>query len=466
MVIVNHIRDTDKIMPNSLKAERAVLGTMLVANEVIPLVEARLSAKDFYRTEHQIIYEQILNVYHRDGAVDLTTLCDELQRIKALDKVGGPKCIAELEEAVVTSANIEHHIRIVADKSKLRRVIESGYIIIEEAYNENQEPEKIIENAESLILEISRERASRDFVHIRDLMADSIHDISQRFEKKASSAFISTGFKRLDNLISGFQPGESIIVAGKSSMGKTAFALNIALNVAQKKVPVGIFSLEMTAQQINTRLLCIMAKIPIKRVRDGFISGEELKILTEKAKELIKLPIYIDDTPGLTSIQVRARAHRLKSLEKNLGLIIVDYLQLLRSGRRAENRQQEVAEVSHMMKMMAMELNIPVIVLSQLSRMVDRRGADNRPILSDLRESGAIEQDADMVLFVHRPDFEKKRRIEKNYDEEQKREYRPEPGEICEIIVGKQRNGPIGTVKMIFFPDFTMFAPPHEYSQQ
>lgn len=466
MVIVNHIRDTDKIMPNSLKAERAVLGTMLVANEVIPLVEARLSARDFYRTEHQIIYEQILNVYHRDGAVDLTTLCDELQRIKALDKVGGPKCIAELEEAVVTSANIEHHIRIVADKSKLRRVIESGYIIIEEAYNENQEPEKIIENAESLILEISRERASRDFVHIRDLMADSIHDISQRFEKKASSAFISTGFKRLDNLISGFQPGESIIVAGKSSMGKTAFALNIALNVAQKKVPVGIFSLEMTAQQINTRLLCIMAKIPIKRVRDGFISGEELKILTEKAKELIKLPIYIDDTPGLTSIQVRARAHRLKSLEKNLGLIIVDYLQLLRSGRRAENRQQEVAEVSHMMKMMAMELNIPVIVLSQLSRMVDRRGADNRPILSDLRESGAIEQDADMVLFVHRPDFEKKRRIEKNYDEEQKREYRPEPGEICEIIVGKQRNGPIGTVKMIFFPDFTMFAPPHEYSQQ
>lgn len=466
MVIVNHIRDTDKIMPNSLKAERAVLGTMLVANEVIPLVEARLSARDFYRTEHQIIYEQILNVYHRDGAVDLTTLCDELQRIKALDKVGGPKCIAELEEAVVTSANIEHHIRIVADKSKLRRVIESGYIIIEEAYNENQEPEKIIENAESLILEISRERASRDFVHIRDLMADSIHDISQRFEKKGSSAFISTGFKRLDNLISGFQPGESIIVAGKSSMGKTAFALNIALNVAQKKVPVGIFSLEMTAQQINTRLLCIMAKIPIKRVRDGFISGEELKILTEKAKELIKLPIYIDDTPGLTSIQVRARAHRLKSLEKNLGLIIVDYLQLLRSGRRAENRQQEVAEVSHMMKMMAMELNIPVIVLSQLSRMVDRRGADNRPILSDLRESGAIEQDADMVLFVHRPDFEKKRRIEKNYDEEQKREYRPEPGEICEIIVGKQRNGPIGTVKMIFFPDFTMFAPPHEYSQQ
>ncbi|MCX7766213.1 MAG: replicative DNA helicase, partial [Candidatus Sumerlaeia bacterium] len=409
-----------------------------------------------------IIYEQILNVYHRDGAVDLTTLCDELLRIKALDKVGGPAYVASLEDAVVTSANIEHHIRIVFGKSKLRRFIETTYNMLEDAYNEISEPDKILENAESSILEITRDRAKKDFVHIGEIVPDAINELSLRYQNKTPSTGLKTGFKKLDNLITGFHPGESIIIAGKSSMGKTAFALNIALNVTKNRIPVGIFSMEMSARQINERLLSMMAQVSIKRVRDGYFSSEDLRRMTEKGKELSNYPIYIDDTPGLTSIDVRARAHRLKSLRENLGMIIVDYLQLLRSGRRAENRQQEVAEVSHMMKRMAMELNIPVILLSQLSRMVDRRISDNRPILSDLRESGAIEQDADMVLFVHRPEFEKKRRMEKKYDDDQMEQYRPERGEICEIIVGKQRNGPIGTVKLIFFPEFTLFALPHE----
>lgn len=460
MVELNRITEAERLPPHSLEAERAVLGTMIIDNSTIPRVEALLLAEDFYRTEHQIIYETIISLYHRDGALDLTTLCDELARTKVLDKVGGPGYVAGLEDYVITSANIEHHCKIVFNKSKLRKLIDAVYTIADQALNEVQEPEEILENSEKLIFEIARERAARDFVPIGEIAAEVIDEISQKYQHKQMVTGLPTGYQKLDNLLSGLQPSDLIIIAGRPSAGKTAFALNIALNVAvHKRCPVGIFSMEMSSSQINHRLLCTLSRIPGDRVRTGYLSGTELKKITEKAKLLSTLPIYIDDTPGLTAIQLRARAHRLKALEPELGLLIIDYLQLMRSGTKAENRQQEVTEISHSLKSLARELGIPVVALSQLSRMVERRKeGDKRPVLSDLRESGAIEQDADVVLFVHRPEMDKHRRGEG--DDEQAVRSRPEPGEECEIIIGKQRNGPLGIVNLIFFPDFTLFAQP------
>ncbi|MCD6385183.1 replicative DNA helicase [Candidatus Sumerlaeota bacterium] len=458
MVEVNRITEAERLPPHSLEAERAVLGTMIVDNSTIPRVEALLLTEDFYRTEHQIIYETIIALYHRDGSVDLTTLCDELERTKVLDKVGGPGYVAGLEDYVITSANIEHHSRIVFNKSKLRKLIDAAYTIADQAFNEVQEPEDILENSEKLIFEIARERAARDFVAIGEITADAVDEISQKYQHKQMVTGLPTGYPKLDNLLSGLQPSDLIIVAGRPSVGKTAFALNVALNVArQKHCPVGIFSLEMSSSQINHRLLCTLSQVSGNRVRTGYLSGMELKKITEKAKLLSSLPIYIDDTPGLTAIQLRARAHRLKALEPELGLIVIDYLQLMHSGTKADNRQQEVTEISHSLKSLARELGIPVMALSQLSRMVERRKeGDKRPVLSDLRESGAIEQDADVVLFVHRPELDRRRQL--HSDDVQSMQSRPEPGEECEIIIGKQRNGPLGIINLIFFPDFTLFA--------
>ncbi len=460
MADVNRIIDTDKLPPHSLEAERAVLGTLVVDNTTIPQVEALIMSEDFYRTEHQLIFENIIAVYHRDGALDLTTLCDELERNKVLDKVGGPGYVASLEDYVITSANIEHHTRIVLNKSRLRKLIEAAHSIVDQAYNEVNETEDILESSEKLIFDVVQQRTSQDFVAIGEIAAEAMDEISKKYHHKEVVTGIASGYQKLDDLTCGFQPSDLIIIAARPSMGKTAFALNISMNVAQRGGVVGLFSLEMSSQQLNHRLLCTLSMVSGHRLRTGYIAGKELRKITDKAKVLSSLPIFVDDTPGLTSIQLRARAHRLKAKEPDLSLIIVDYLQLMRSGTRIENRQQEVADISHSLKCLARELDVPVIALSQLSRLVERRkDKEKRPVLSDLRESGAIEQDADLVMFVHRPDFDKRRK-ENMEETNQAMSSRPEPGEKCEIIIGKQRNGPIGSVNLIFFPDFTLFATP------
>ena len=457
MVEVNRIIDTEKLPPHSLEAERAVLGTLIIDNSTIARVEAILLSDDFYRTEHQIIFENIIALYHRDGSLDLTTLCEELERNTMLEKVGGPGYVASLEDYVITSANIDHHARLVFNKSRLRKLIDAAYSIAEQALSESQEAEEILENSGKIIYDISQKTVVRDFVHISEIAADAVDEISKRYHHREEVTGLATGYVRLDQLTSGLQPSDLIIIAGRPSMGKTAFALNVALNAAQKENTVGIFSLEMSSPQVNHRMLSTLSRIESRRIRTGYLAGAELKKITDKAKILSSLPLYIDDTPGLTSVQLRARAHRLKSIEPDLALIIVDYLQLMRSGYRIDNRQQEVSEISHSLKSLARELNIPVIALSQLSRLVERRkDEDKRPMLSDLRESGAIEQDADVVMFVHRPEFDKRRK--ESREDDGQTHLRPAPGEECEIIIEKQRNGPIGSAKLIFFSDHTLFA--------
>jgi replicative DNA helicase len=445
-----------KVPPHNLDAERAVLGTMLLDNDTIPLVIELLQKETFYSSAHQIIFDAIVSLFDHAVAVDLTTLCDELKRRNVLDAVGGPGYLASLEQFVLSTANIHHHAKIVYNKAKLRKLIQASATIVEQAYSETYDVEEMLDRSEKLIFDISQERATKDFVHISDLTADAIEEINIRYHSKMEVTGLATGFIELDQRTCGFQQSDLIIIAGRPSIGKTAFSLNIATHVALRlNRPVGIFSLEMSSTQVNSRLLCSLAHVSSNRVRTGYVSGAELKRLSEKADLLSAAPLYIDDTPGMSILEVRAKARRLKALEKDLAIIIVDYLQLMRGSGRPENRQQEVAEISRSLKGLARELQIPIIALSQLSRLIEhRKGRDKRPMLSDLRESGAIEQDADVVLFVHRE-------REPEEAEEFAEESAPKKlGQLSEIIIGKQRNGPLGIVNLIFFPDFTMFATP------
>jgi replicative DNA helicase len=446
-------------LPHNLDAERAVLGTMLLDNATIPIVVDLLKRENFYNTAHQIIFDGMMRLFERNVAIDLTTLNDELRRTGELEKVGGTSYLASLEQFVLSTSNVQHHARIVYNKHKLRRLIEAAYRIAESAISEEDEVGRILDTSEKEIFDISQDRAVRDFVQISDLAVEAMEEIERRYHSKKDVTGLATGFIELDQLTCGLQRSDLIIVAGRPSVGKTAFALNIALNAAVKeKKPIGIFSLEMSSQQINHRFLCSLAHVSGHRVRTGYVSSVELKRLSERVKLLSDAPLYIDDTPGISILELRAKARRLMAQQRDLALIIVDYMQLMRGGGRAENRQQEVAEISRSLKGLARELNIPLMAISQLSRMIEhRRGRDKRPVLSDLRESGAIEQDADVVVFVHRT-----KPVPEEESEEEQEEGRPrrKPGEVAEIMVSKQRNGPLGTVKLVFFPDFTMFATP------
>jgi replicative DNA helicase len=454
-------------LPHNLEAERAVLGTMLLDNTTIPIVVDFLKKENFYNTAHQIIFDAIVRLFERNSVIDLTTLNDELRRTGELEKVGGTSYLASLEQFVLSTSNVQHHARIVYNKHKLRRLIEAAHRIAESALNEEDEVERILDTSEKAIFEISQDRAVRDFAHISDLVVDAMEEIQRRYHSKKDVTGLATGFIELDQLTCGLQRADLIIIAGRPSVGKTAFGLNIALEAAigiyekkepQDRKPVGIFSLEMSSQQINHRFLCSLAHVSGNRVRTGYVSSVELKRLSERVKLLSDAPIYIDDTPGISILEVRAKARRLMAQRPDLALIIVDYLQLMRGSGKSENRQQEVAEISRSLKGLARELNVPLIAVSQLSRMIEhRRGKDKRPVLSDLRESGAIEQDADLVVFVHRM---RAPQDEEEEEEEETTRPRKKPGEISEIIIGKQRNGPLGTVKLVFFPDFTMFATP------
>ncbi len=383
-----------------------------------------------------------MTLFARDEAVDLVTVTQELKKRKELDDVGGAAYLSQVLGSVATTANVRHHAKIVLEKSVLRRLITVATEVVQEAFDAGGEASDILDRAEHMIFEIAQSRIRRDFVPMREILKHSFEVIQELYDKKQHITGVPTGFNELDQLTSGFQKSDLIIIAGRPSMGKTAFALNVASHASIKAgLPVAIFSLEMGKEQLVQRMLCSEARVDAHKLRTGYLADKHWSSLTTAAGLLSESSIYIDDTPAMTVLEMRSKARRLKA-ESDIGLVIVDYLQLMHGLGRQENRQQEISEISRSLKALAKELDVPVMALSQLSRAVESRGGDRRPILSDLRESGAIEQDADVVAFIYRQEVY---------------ERSPENMGLAEIIVGKQRNGPTGTVKLAFLSECTRF---------
>lgn len=433
-----------KLPPQNLEAEQSVLGGILIENYVINKVIEVLEPNDFYRESHRKIYKALLNLSERDEPADLITLTNELKNQGHLDFVGGASYIASLIDSVPTAANIEYYAKIVKEKSILRKLIQTSTEIITQSYEDRGDVESFLDEAERAIFDISENRVRPSFYSIKEVVKDSFKILERLYEKKELVTGIPSGFKELDRMTAGFQPSDLIIVAGRPSMGKTAFCLNLAQFAAiQKKIPIAIFSLEMSKEQLGIRMLCSEAHVEGTKLRSGFLSESDWPRLTIAAGNLSDAPIYIDDTAALTVLELRAKARRLKTEHGGLGMVIIDYLQLMKGRTRVESRQQEISEISRSLKALAKELNIPVIAVSQLSRKTEER-TGNRPQLSDLRESGAIEQDADLILFIYRDEVYN--RSEDN----------PNKGK-AEIIIGKQRNGPTGKIDLAFLDKFTTF---------
>jgi replicative DNA helicase len=424
-----------KLPPQHLEAEQSVLGGMLIENEASP--------DDFYREAHRKIYDSLLDISERNEPADLITLTNELRKKEHLDAVGGASYITTLIDSVVTAANIEYYARIIKEKAVLRKLIETSTNIITESYEDRGDVESLLDQAEQAIFQISENRVRPSFYPIREIVKSSFKTIERLFEKKELVTGVPSGFKDLDQRTAGFQPSDLIIVAGRPSMGKTAFCLNVAQYAAiEKKIPVAIFSLEMSKEQLVIRMLCSEAQVEGHRLRTGFLTESDWPRLTLAAGNLSDAPIFIDDTAALTVLETRAKARRLNA-EFGLGLIVIDYLQLMRGRSRVESRQQEISEISRSLKALSKELNVPVVAVSQLSRKTEERQG-MRPQLADLRESGAIEQDADLILFIYRDEVYN--RAEDN----------PNRGK-AEVIIGKQRNGPIGKIDLAYFDKFTTF---------
>lgn len=432
----------DRRPPNAVQAEMAVLGAMLLDRGAIGTVAEILNEACFSRDDHRRVYRAVVALFGRDEAVDLVTLTQELKRRKELDDVGGAAYLSTLLGSVATTAHVEHHARIVLEKFVLRRLINVSTEVIQEAYDPGGNAGDILDRAEHLIFEIAQAKLRRGFVPMREILKHSFEAIQELYDKKEHVTGVASGFKDLDDLTSGFQRSDLVVIAGRPSMGKTAIALNIAAHAAiANKIPVAVFSLEMGKEQLVQRMLCSQAKVDAHKLRTGYLADKHWSRLTTAAGLLSDSQIYIDDSPALTVLEMRTKARRLKA-EVDVGLVIVDYLQLMRGLGRLENRQQEISEISRSLKALAKELEVPVVALSQLSRAVESRGGDHRPILSDLRESGAIEQDADVVLFIFRA--EQYARTAENVG-------------IAEIIIGKQRNGPTGIVRLQFASECMRF---------
>jgi replicative DNA helicase len=432
-----------KLPPQNIEAEQSILGGILIENRAINKVMEILTDDDFYRDAHRKIYNAIINLSERDEPADLITLTNELRKMDQLDSIGGASYVASLIDLVPTAANIEYYAKIVREKSILRRLIQTSTEIITQGYEDHGDVEGFLDEAERAIFEISEKRVKPSFYSIRDIVKDSFKTLEKLYEKKELVTGVPSGFKELDQRTAGFQPSDLIIVAGRPSMGKTAFCLNVAQYAAiEKGIPVAIFSLEMSKEQLVIRLLCSEAHVEGTRLRTGYLNESDWPRLTLAAGNLSDAPIYIDDTAALSVLELRAKARRL-NVEHGLGMLVIDYLQLMRGRSRVESRQQEISEISRSLKALAKELNIPVIAVSQLSRKTEER-RDFRPQLSDLRESGAIEQDADLILFLYRDELYN--RSDDN----------PNRGK-AEVIIGKQRNGPIGKIELKFFDQFTTF---------
>ena len=430
-----------RIPPQNVEAEQAVLGAMLLSHDAVIVAMEKLQSQDFYRDVHRIIFEAMEHLHRENKEIDVITLPDELKRMKKLDDVGGLEYVLNLPNLVGSAANIEYYANIVAEKALARNLISTCTELTTEAYDGQKETEALLDDAERRILQLSDTKNRGDFASVGAVVEVTLDKITKLYENKAGLTGLPTGFRDLDRMTSGLQPSDLILVAARPSMGKTAFTLNIAQNVGVRQhKTVAFFSLEMSQEQLVQRLLCQIAHIDSQKLRTGQLnSDEEWTRLTDACDKLYESPIYIDDTPGISVAEMRSKARRLKS-EHGLDLIIVDYMQLMK-GRNAESRQQEISEISRSLKALARELKVPLIALSQLSRSVESR-QDKRPMLSDLRESGALEQDADIVSFLYREDY---------YDKETENQH------ITEVILAKHRNGPVGSVKLYFKNEFTLF---------
>ncbi|MGM0853679.1 MAG: replicative DNA helicase [Bacillota bacterium] len=433
----------ERIPPQNIEAEQAVLGAIFLEPSALTTTSEILIPEDFYRHSHQKIYNVMLNLGDGGKAVDLITVTEELAAAKELEDVGGVAYLSELAASVPTAANIEYYAKIVEEKSLLRRLIRTATDIASDGYAREDEVDSLLSEAEKNIMEVAQRKNAGAFHNIKDVLVRTYDNIETLTNRKGDVTGISTGFADLDHMTAGFQRNDLIIVGARPSMGKTAFALNIAQNVAVKaKENVAIFSLEMGAEQLVMRMLCAEGNINAQNLRTGDLTDEDWRKLTMAMGSLSNAGIYIDDTPGIKVGEIRSKCRRLAQ-EHGLGMILIDYLQLIQgSGRSGENRQQEVSEISRSLKGLARELQVPVIALSQLSRGVEQR-QDKRPMMSDIRESGSIEQDADIVAFLYREDY---------YDKE------AENKNIIEIIIAKQRNGPVGNVSLAFVKEYNKFV--------
>ena len=434
--------DTLRIPPQSLMAEEALLGGVMLENEALTLVTDYVEEVDFYRPGNREIFSSILTLAKNQEPIDLVTVADHLKQRKKLDAVGGSGYLSSLVDNVHTAANLTSYARIVKNKSLLRSLISTSTDIIEQSYGEIEDVDVLVDQAERSILEVARNRGQSEITPINEIVKRSFAAIDAAYRSNSTITGIPTGFSKIDELTSGFQRSDLIIIAGRPSMGKTSFALNIAQNSAahpDNNSKVAFFSLEMSKEQLVTRLLCSQSEINSKTLRGGLLKDEDWPRLSAAAAVVSELPIYIDDTSAISVMEMRAKARRLKN-DKGLDLVFVDYLQLMRGD--GESREREISEISRSLKAMAKELEVPVVALSQLNRSVESR-PDKRPQLSDLRESGAIEQDADVIMFVYRDEV---------YNKDN-----PENAGLAEILIRKQRNGPTGVAEMRFFGEFTQF---------
>ncbi|MDN5331426.1 MAG: replicative helicase [Tepidanaerobacteraceae bacterium] len=440
---------TPKVPPHSVEAEQSVLGSMLLSKEAIYVALERLKSDDFYVEAHRAIFDIIAELHENREPVDLITVTETLRNRKMLESVGGVTYLTTLTEVVPTPANIAQYCKIVEEKALLRRLLEATAKILSMAYEPRDDVEELLDEAERRIFSIVQKRRVDNFHHIKDVLLATFERIEQLYNSKGGITGVPTGFPDLDAMTSGLQPSDLILVAARPSMGKTAFALNIAQNAAiRHRIPVAIFSLEMSKEQLVQRMLCAESNVDSHKLRTGRLEEDDWPRLARAMGPLSEAPIYIDDTPGITCLEIRAKARRLKA-EKGLGLVVIDYLQLIAGRGQSENRQQEISEISRSLKALARELNVPVLALSQLSRAPDVR-SDHRPVLSDLRESGSQEQDSDLVAFLYREDYYNPNTDRKN---------------IAEVIIAKQRNGPTGKVELLWLSQYTKFVSIEKYRQ-
>ncbi len=431
--------DIVRTMPCSVEAEQYVIGSIIFDNECIPDVVSRLKAEDFYLEQHKLIFGAIINLSNRAQPIDIITLKNEMQDV--FDNTGGVEYLTNIRLMVTTTANLRHHIKIIEDMAILRKLIRSCGEITDSSYSASEDVNIILNNAESKIYDILQNRQMTELYPIKEILEENLADLEELIKSTEKTKGVRTGFKDLDYHINGFQPSDLILIAARPAMGKTSFALNIATNAAVKyNIPVALFSLEMSKEQLANRILCSEALIESDKIRRAEINGDDMKKLVMTMNTLSKAPIYIDDTAGITVAEIKGKCKKLK-LKNQLGLIVIDYLQLIQGNTR-EGRQNEVGENSRLLKILAKELDVPVITLSQLSRASEKR-EQHRPVLSDLRDSGSIEQDADMVMFLYRDEYYNKESENKN---------------VAECIIAKFRNGSTGTVKLGWRGEFTKFT--------
>ncbi len=432
-----------KVPPHDIEAEQAVIGSMLTDSDAVTSAIEVLKSEDFYREDNKEIYEAILNLYNRSEPIDIITVKAELESMGKFEKVGGLEYLAELPDKVPTTANAMKYIKIVEEKSTLRRLIKTANEIIELGYSPTEEVDDIMEGAEKKIFNIMQEKNQKGYSPLKDVLVESFTKLEELYNRKQHITGVPSGFIELDYRTAGFHGSDLVLIAARPAMGKTAFALNIATYAAVKaNIPVAVFSLEMSKEQLVNRILCSEAMVDSNKVRTGKLEEDDWTKLAEAIGPLSEAEMYIDDTPGINIMEIRAKCRKLK-LEKNIGLVVIDYLQLIQgTNKRGGSREQEISEISRSLKILAKELNIPVIALSQLSRAAEQR-PDHRPMLSDLRESGAIEQDADIVMFLYRDDYY-------NEDSEKKN--------IAEVIIAKHRGGSTGTVELLWLGNYTKFV--------